>query len=306
MADIILHHYPSSPFSEKVRVAFGLKGLAWQSVVIPAVMPKPDLMPLTGGYRKTPVMQIGADIYCDTQAILREIERRHPQHSLYPDGAAGLGEIVTIWADRLLFGPAVGVVFAMIGDKVPEAFKQDRSKFSGRDFNAERMKAALPYLHDQVRAGIGFIDSILSDGREFLLGAKPGLADLGPYHCLWFIARNLGAEWGALGQATRVRQWMDRVKAIGHGTVSEIDGKAALEIAKQAAPQTKEAADANDPGGRKPGDKVAVAPDDTGRDPVSGILVASNAEEIVIRRSDPAVGDVMVHFPRAGFMVTPA
>ena len=30
-------------------------------------MPKPNLTALTGGYRKTPVLQIGADIYCNSQ-----------------------------------------------------------------------------------------------------------------------------------------------------------------------------------------------------------------------------------------------
>ena len=76
MADLILHHYAASPFAEKVRVAFGMKQAAWKSVDIPNVMPKPDLMPLTGGYRKTPVMQIGADIYCDTQLIMLELDKR--------------------------------------------------------------------------------------------------------------------------------------------------------------------------------------------------------------------------------------
>ena len=49
---------------------------------------------------------------------------------------------------------------------------------------------------------------------------------------------------------------------------------------------------------------MTVTPDDTGRDPVVGELVASGVHEIVIRRSDPAVGEVCVHFPRAGFVVT--
>ena len=75
---IILHHFDRSPFSEKIRVVFGHKGLSWRSVRIPQIMPKPDLMPLTGGYRRTPVMQIGADVFCDTQIIIREIERRFP------------------------------------------------------------------------------------------------------------------------------------------------------------------------------------------------------------------------------------
>src|SRR5258708_30883688 len=86
MTDIILHHYEISPYSEKVRLGLGLKGLAWGSVEIPVVMPKPDLTALTGGYRKTPVLQIGADIYCDSQFILRELERRHPTPSFYPAG----------------------------------------------------------------------------------------------------------------------------------------------------------------------------------------------------------------------------
>ena len=87
MADIILHHYAASPFAEKVRIALGLKQAAWKSVDIPNVMPKPDLMPLTGGYRKTPVMQIGADIYCDTQLIMLELDKRLPAPGLCPRAA---------------------------------------------------------------------------------------------------------------------------------------------------------------------------------------------------------------------------
>ena len=87
--EIILHHYDASLFSEKIRLAFGLKNLPWRSVIISSIMPRPDLMPLTGGYRKTPVMQIGADIYCDTQCILRELERRFPEPTLYPGASEG-------------------------------------------------------------------------------------------------------------------------------------------------------------------------------------------------------------------------
>src|SRR5438270_16915 len=89
MTDIILHHYDTSPYSEKVRLGFGLKGLAWASAELPQIMPKPNLTALTGGYRKTPVLQIGADIYCDSQLIMRELERRYPTPSFYP--AAGVG-----------------------------------------------------------------------------------------------------------------------------------------------------------------------------------------------------------------------
>ena len=90
MPEIIYHHYPKSTFAQKVRTVFGFKGLAWRSVIIPDRMPKPDLMPLTGGYRSTPVIQIGADVYCDTQCIICELERRFPEPTLFPGGREGL------------------------------------------------------------------------------------------------------------------------------------------------------------------------------------------------------------------------
>ena len=120
MTDIILHHYETSPYSEKVRLGFGLKGLAWQSVEIPAIMPKPDLTALTGGYRKTPVLQIGADIYCDSQLIMCELERRHPTPSFYPVGR-GAADALSWWAEKTMFNPAAGIVFAKKRDAIPAA-----------------------------------------------------------------------------------------------------------------------------------------------------------------------------------------
>jgi len=171
--EIIFHHYPSSPFSEKIRVVFGIKKLSWRSVEIPNMMPKPDLVPLTGGYRKTPVMQIGADIFCDTQIILREIERRHPDPTLFPNGG-GLAYALAFWSDRIFFMPTVAIIFGEIGDQVPEAFKKDRSAMSGGTFSTEAMKAATPFARDQYRAHLDFIAERLADGRKFLEGGAPG------------------------------------------------------------------------------------------------------------------------------------
>src|SRR6186713_1010576 len=98
MADLILHHYWESPYAEKIRRVMGMKGLTWRSVIIPMVMPKPDLTALTGGYRKTPVLQIGADVYCDSQLIMRELERRHPTPSFYPAGR-GAADALAWWAE---------------------------------------------------------------------------------------------------------------------------------------------------------------------------------------------------------------
>ena len=84
MTDLILHHYWTSPFAEKVHLLMGFKQLSWRSVIIPRVMPKPDLTALTGGYRKTPVLQVGADIYCDTALIAQRLEQAKATPALFP------------------------------------------------------------------------------------------------------------------------------------------------------------------------------------------------------------------------------
>jgi glutathione S-transferase len=173
MADLILHHFATSPFAEKVRVALGIKQLAYESVTIPNMMPKPDLMPLTGGYRKTPVMQVGADIYCDTQLILLELEKRAAKPPLLPVGQEGEARGLTMWIDRNIFWSAVGVVMGAVADQLPEAFKKDRSEFSGRPFDSEKLKAAVPMAREQTYAQLSIAEHILRDGRPYLLGAAP-------------------------------------------------------------------------------------------------------------------------------------
>lgn len=98
MPDILFHQYDSSPFSEKVRVCLGIKKLAWAAVDQPVIMPKPGLVALTGGYRRIPVMQIGADVYCDSQLIVRELERRYPEPTLFPQGDRGLAYANAMWS----------------------------------------------------------------------------------------------------------------------------------------------------------------------------------------------------------------
>jgi glutathione S-transferase len=305
VTDIILHHYELSPYSEKVRSGFGLKGLAWASVEIPIIMPKPDLTALTGGYRRTPVLQIGADIYCDTQLIMRELERRHPNPSFYP-AASGAADALAWWAEKTMFSPAVGIVIARSPGILPDGFLEDRAKFSGRSIDPAVINAAVPHLMDQLRAHLDWLDRMLADGKPFLQGAAGGLADLAAYHPVWFLKRNIGTAASPLDGFPSVLAWVERIAALGHGRPHPMTSKEALAIARDAIPTAAAAPDPHDPVGRKPGQRVTVTPDDTGRDPVAGELVAADVHEIVIRRSDPAVGEVCVHFPRAGFVVASA
>jgi glutathione S-transferase len=152
MPEIVLHHYEFSPFSEKVRLAFGLKRLSWRSVLVPVWMPKPDLMPLTGGYRRAPVMQIGADVYCDTQLILRVLDRLHSEPSLFPGGTEGLASALSFWWESNTFVTAARTLGAMMGDKLPPELIEDRKSFLGFDMGQAAMAPELPLQIQRLRA----------------------------------------------------------------------------------------------------------------------------------------------------------
>ena len=307
MADLILHHFDNSPFAQKVRTALGVKKLAWKSVIIPNMMPKPDLMPLTGGYRKTPVLQVGADIYCDTQLILLELEKRVPKPPLLPVGQGGEARGLTMWIDRNIFWSAVGVVMGAIADQLPDAFKKDRSEFSGRPFDSAKLKAAVPMAREQTYAQLSIAEHILRDGRPFLLGAAASLADCALYNPVWFLQSRLGQgpAPSPLDRLPKIVEWAERMKAFGNGKPAEMPAAEALEVAKSATPEAAKV-DESDPSGLKAGQKVSVVPDDTGKVPVSGTLVGLSASRVSLIRSDARVGDVVVHFPRAGYIITPA
>lgn len=301
MSELLLHHYDASPFSEKIRLAFGLKGLAWRSVVQPDRMPKPHLLPLTGGYRRIPVLQVGADVYCDTALIARELERRHPEPPLFAAGAEGLGWMVHFWADRLLFLAAVPVLFERIAPAVSEDFMEDRRRLLG-GAGLERWIADAPRFAEQLRAHAGFLESQLADGRPYLLGDAPSWADCTAYHPVWFL-RSVPPAAGCLEEYERLGAWAERLRAVGHGARSECAPEEALERARNAVSGAVPRRDPGEPQGLAPGERVRVEPDDYGFDPVEGELVASDAQAVALRRESPETGTVVVHFPRAGFRV---
>lgn len=301
---VILHHFDQSPFSEKIRVILGFKQVAWKSVRISRIMPRPDLTPLTGGYRRTPTMQIGADIYCDTQIIIRALEQRFPTPTLFPGGNAGIPWALGMWSDRSFFQNTVGLVFGTLADKVPQDFIEDRSRLRGAKFDVAAMTAALPQMRDQFRAHVAWIEAQLSDGRSWLLG-QFSLADVNAYMNVWYVRAHISELDDVLAQFPRTLAWEERIQAIGHGTRTEISPEDALAVAARASPLSPRLADPNDPNGRRPGDRVSVVPDDYGKVEVSGEIVSLSAQHIAVRRHDDRAGEVVVHFPRAGFNVIP-
>jgi glutathione S-transferase len=303
MPDLLLHHFDWSPYAEKVRVLLGIKQLAWRSVQIPMIMPKPELTALTGGYRKTPVLQIGADIYCDTQLIARELESRFPEPSLFPSGDAGLGVALSTWADRF-FEPGAGL--SMSGNaELPEDLLRDRREFfSHMDFASFATRR--PHMAAQVLAYATLVEDQLSDGRPYLTGAHAALVDATTYYVFWMLRGFVPALAERLAPLRHVEPWEQRVRAIGHGERTEITGEEALAIARRSKPEPPRGVSDGGASGLRAGQRVAVTPDDYGKVPVTGELVGLDARRVSVRRHDERAGEVVVHFPRIGYVVEAA
>jgi len=301
MTDLILHHYDFSCFAEKARLMLGYKGLAWRSVEQPPILPKPKLVPLTGGYRRIPVLQDGADLWCDTKLIAQELERRMPAPTLFPPAIAGAANAIAWWAEQQLMRPTALHVSGINADHMPEGLHEDRAGVHGvpvPSIEAVR-KAAIRNLH-LVRPQIAWLANMLDDGRPHLLGGEPSIADFAVYHVVWFYrARPIDCS-AVFDPYPKLLAWRERMAAIGHGRRSEIDPDEALVVARAATPATPRPSRPQD-GDPRPGERARVRPSDNARDWSEGEVLFIDEGEIALLHEDQQVGEVAVHFPRLGY-----
>jgi glutathione S-transferase len=303
MHDVLLHQYDTSPFSEKVRICFGIKGLAWSAVDQPVIMPKPDMTPLTGGYRRIPVMQIGADVYCDSALIVRELDRRFPEKTLYPIGQEGLANAVEQWCDKGLFQSAVMAIFGTLGDGVDPAFIKDREALSGQPFNVPAMKALVPFALTQIHAHAALLAQQLNDGRAFLAGELPSLADAAGYYNFWFIRTFCPGIADRFEDLPGFDLWYDRVTSIGHGIRTAKTPTEALDAAKNAQPEETSVLPRD---AAMLGKSVSVGATDYGRDPITGTFAGSTHFSLTVARDVDGLGRINVHVPRLGYSISVA
>jgi glutathione S-transferase len=298
VADIILHHYEMSPFSKKVISIFAHKNIAWQAVDQPITAPKPDLTPLTGGYRKIPVMQIGAHIYCDTKLIIRELEKRFPETPLTPPALLGAAELIADWADHRLFANAAGPSIFEISALVPDDFLSDRAAMQ----RPEVMAAALPIEHVKAQfvLGLQMINRQLT-ASAFMLGDRFTLADAAVFHVLNF-ARNAPSLAAELAKHEAIERWLARIIDMGQGQRSDMAASDVLAIARDATPDFTPPADAIEDAALPVGQMIAIRPDDYGQEVTQGEIVWTTAEALAVKRTDPQVGEVLVHYPRLGYL----
>ncbi len=309
MADLILHHYKASPFAEKIRRVLAFKQLAWQSVNVPPIAPKPDVEALTGGYRKTPILQIGADIYCDTALICDVLEHRQPTPSLSPASHKGLARVLAQWADTTLFSAAMAYNFQprgvaqLFGNTPPgfaQAFAEDRAKMAG---TATRLRAA-----DATTAYKSYLRRLATmlEDQAFLVGNTPCLADFAAYAPLWFTRANVPSLAGILDATPSVLAWMDRMAAFGLGEAGRMASADAIAVAAAATPLALADEVFQDDHGIPLGSQVRVHAESFGPEVTVGELVAATRMHLTLRRVDPRAGTLHVHFPRIGYVLRAA
>jgi glutathione S-transferase len=305
---MLLHHYPNSPFAEKIRSFLGYKKVKWTSVVQPMMMPKPDMQLLTGGYRRIPILQIGADVYCDTALMVNVVEKHYPSSPTLSNGTQAASAIIAQWADSTLFPTAMAFNFSPAGaqwffrDTAPEqakAFSDDRKAMRGgaaRMAPAEATPAYLTYLKR--------ISNLLGD-QAFLFGQTPTIADFSCYHPLWFTWRVPPLK--VVFEATpNLGPWIERMMAFGQfPSADTLSPNQALSVAKASTPIALPKAH-TDYHGLALGDAVTVTAESFGLETTTGRIVNGTPDSFTIARETESTGLVHVHFPRIGFVIKPA
>ncbi|MFO1378530.1 MAG: glutathione S-transferase family protein [Steroidobacteraceae bacterium] len=302
--DLILHQYDLSPFSEKARLMLGRKNAAWHACIHSTIMPKPELMELTGGYRQIPVLQIGADLYCGTELIADELERLFPEPSLTAASGPGLGRAFAYWTDETLFWLIVEITCGSGFESCEhEDFNRDREEMLPGLYDLSRMRAALPINVPKLRSHLDLVERQFADGRAFLLGETPDLADIGLYHAVDFLRVCRNGNERIPDDYPAMCRWMRRVAAIGHGRRHEIPRAEALAVARDATPAPPRASTSRE--APWPGERARFQPWAPSGLLIEGELVSAEPRRIAIRRHTAMLGETVVHLPRnAGAFVS--
>lgn len=298
--EIFLHHYDASPFTQKAIKMLAIKGALWNSVIHPMIAPKPKLTALTGGYRGTPVMQIGADLFVDTQLIAEELERRFPKPTLYP-GGKGVAHMLCDWGDAY-FRAGLDIAIKEFAGVWEEDFYRDRNAlFSDLDF--EEARARFPGACARLRNQARMLDEQLSDGRAFLMGEAPGLADIQSYTVNWFTRGGFSFVEELFADFKFLNAWEASMAGLGEGKRTESTAHEAHRAAQKATTIAKSGVDPRDPLGLAVGDRITVAPETSRRGAATGRLIHLTPREVAIEPEDTEIKGVTVHYPRLGYAV---
>ena len=296
---LILHQYDVSPFSQKAQKMMGLKGLSWQSVEMPMIAPKPHVEALTGGYRGTPVLQIGRDVFIDNWMIARaldEIDAAGPAIN----AQGGLRDAALYaWGERL-FTPLLHAALAAYQSEWDADFLADRKRvFPDVDFDT--LDVSDPDRRSQVRAYLGTVEAQLGLDQDFLGGAQADSWDIHVWGMVWMIHSALPALMPIVETFPRLTDWYERMSALGTGDREDVE----IDVARRALKEgpTRPLPDTPDQEPLAPwvGEAVDIAAGSADRGSASGRLLAVDHEQVVLG-VEPIIGEAaQVWFPRFGY-----
>jgi glutathione S-transferase len=304
MPDLILHHYWPSPFAHKVRLALGLANAKWLSVEIPRVPPKPLLTPLTAGYRRTPILQIGADIYCDTQNIVRELADFGFSRALFPEGCMSKALAFSAWIDGAVFELAARVVITNALDTAPSEFIKDRGDlYFEPGWTNKKLNHDLSSVVLQLDAQLKNIDDILTCG-ENICSKELSYADVSVAYLAWFLRGRWEAGPKVLSRYPNICRIENAVYDCGEGQYQDLGGKEAMKIANDNIPKSLVGIDGSVMTELSLNQRVGIRPRTQSSDPiVFGELRYLDRQRVSINNNEKEVGAIAVHFPISGYEI---
>ena len=251
---IILHHDEGTAGSARLTKIMALKGLAWGSCALTNwAATDGPLSAILAGAIGHPILQKGSTFWVSSLAAIEALEELFPEPTLFPNGNRGMPLALSWWSDDLSEQATV----------------------------------------EQVAAHVTLITRQLADGRDFLQGPAPGLADAQAYAGLSVAWRNLEPSALPAEKGQPVKGWFERVTSLGEGRRHEIS---AQEARKEASSGKRIASEAQLVA-------VSVFGGDSGFT-IEGRDMSSSGDQISIAITEPD-GAFAVHFPAIGYQATP-
>jgi len=346
LPELVLFTYPESVFGRRLTRYLNLRSLPYTPIRVPPNMPRPLLDRLSIKHRRIPILAVGRDIYIDTRLIIRKLEVLFPDSSVHLALGAksgfekGLEEMLESWViDAGPFWRTAGCLPVQAPLLKDDVWMKDRFDGSGGAFTLEGLKENRAWCISQLRIFFGFMENLLSDGRNWVLGGDgPGLTDV---HGAWVFdwAVNMAADiFVAAGEKEAAMGDMDRVLSEEefpkvHGWVKsfrdECERAEKQNVGVRQCGEGQEAEDnvvrnilgsgyaepqelpfgTDDILGLNKGQYVSIAPADFGFAHADiGTLVGLSRNEVVIEVAVQAGKEenLRLHFPRIGFKIVPA
>ena len=302
----ILHHYDASPFSRKAQKMLGIKNLSWLSVEMPMTAPKPDIQRLTGGYRGTPVLQVGANLYVDNGAIAIALDSLYPHapRLTYPDKhlfQAGIAR----WADAL-FEPVLRAAIGLYAPSWDEQFRRDREAVFPH-LNFEQLPLQLPNYYATILALVTELDAHIAGTGGFIDGGQPNVSDVHCWGILWFVLAGLPDVAQSMIGLEALHRWYSKMEALGVGQREEgsydVAWGAVREGQAQVLAMDDPSAIDDSPVTEWLGRDVAVHAESADRGSIIGCLRTVTQHYFVLTVTQQEGVLTQVHLPRVGYRI---